>query len=141
MKPKKFRSGDPKPSAASPSPTESKKPKLKKALILFGIGMVAFAVLKVLLELGYLWAFIVFELLGAIPIIVYVVIVRGRMGKIPLPEELPEQWSEAEKLSFIETEKRRKADGKIYLYIAFPFIAAVLVAFVTEFYIPMIFGL
>ena len=138
MKPKKYRFSEQK--LSQPTHSEPKKPKLKKLLIMLGIAMLFFAVLKVFIELGHLWMFIAYELLGAIPIIVYVIIVRGRMGKIPLPEELPDEWSEEEKQTFIATEKQRKEDGKIYLYIAFPFIAAVLIAFVTEFYIPMIFG-
>ena len=137
MKPKKYRFSEQK--LTETNPTEPKKPKIKKLLIMLGIAMIAYAFLKVMLELGFLWMFIAFELLGAIPIIVYVIIVRGRMGKLPLPEELPDEWSEEEKHTFIATEKQRKEDGKVYLYIAFPFIAAVLIAFVTEFYIPMIF--
>jgi uncharacterized membrane protein len=138
MKPKKYRYNEQR--AQQITPTEQKKTKLKKILIMLGIAMIAFAILKILLELGYLWAFIVFELLGGIPIIAYIIVVRGRMGKSPLPEELPDEWSEDEKQSFLATEKQRKEDGKIYLYIAFPFISAVLIAFITEFYIPMIFG-
>lgn len=138
MKPKKFRFNE--TNIPPSTPNEPKKPKLKKALILFGVALVAYAILKVMLELGYLWTFVVFELLGAIPIIVYVIIVRGRMGKLPLPEELPDEWSEQEKQVFLATEKQRKKDGEIYLYIAFPFIAAVLIGFVTEFYLPMFFG-
>jgi len=140
MKPKKYRFNEQKNTETAPAQSENKKPRLKKLLIMLGIAMVAYAVLKVFLELGYLWIFIVFELCGAIPIIVYVIIVRGRMGKLPRPEELPDSWSESEKQTFIATEKQRKEDGKIYLYIAFPFIAAVLIGFVTEFYFPMIFG-
>lgn len=144
MKPKKFRYNEPKepetPSRRPPLTPEEKKRKLKKALILLIISAVAYAVLKLILELGYLWIFIVFEICAAIPIIVYVIIVRGRMGKLPLPEELPDTWSDDEKMRFLETEKQRKKDGRIYLYIAFPLIVAILVAFVTEFYLPMIFG-
>lgn len=147
MKPKKFRFREIKNTATPPdngtrprfSP-EEKKRRIKKALILLSISMVAYAVLKVFLTLGYLFVFIIFELLAAIPVIVYVIIVRGRMGKLPRPEELPDSWSEEEKYRFLETEKQRKKDGQIYLYLAFPFIAAVFIAFVTEFYLPMIFG-
>ncbi len=140
MKPKKYRLSEQKNTPSDPIQAESKKPRLKKILIMLAVAMVAYAVLKVFLTLGHLWVFIVFELCAGIPLIVYVIIVRGRMGKLPLPEELPDSWSESEKLEFIATEKQRKESGKIYLYIAFPFIAAVLVGFVSEFYIPMIFG-
>lgn len=140
MKPKKYRLNEPLRYENTPTPQgEPKKPKLKKVLLMLAIALASYTVLKVFIELGYLWMFIVFEICGAIPILVYVVIVRGRMGKLPLPEELPDSWSEEEKQIFLATEKQRKEDGKIYLYIAFPFIAAVLVGFVSEFYIPMIF--
>ncbi len=140
MKPKKYRFSEQKNSPTAPTQPENKKPRLKKTLILLVIAMAAYTVLKVFIELGYLWVFIIFELCAAIPILVYIIIVRGRLGKLPPPEELPDSWSEDEKLRFLAAEKQRKDDGRIYLYIAFPFIAAVLVGFVSEFYIPMIFG-
>ena len=140
MKPKKLRLNETKPSFPDPPEKEKNKIKIKKAIFLLGISLIAFTVLKILLEFGHLWAFVLFELLGGIPIIIYVVIVRGRMGKIPRPEELPDNWSEDEKMVFIATEKQRKKDGQIYIYIAFPFIAAVLIGFITEFYVPMLFG-
>ena len=140
MKPKKYRFNEQKQSTVSQNGDSApKKPKLKKVLLMLAIALVAYTVLKVFVELGYLSAFLVFEICGAIPILVYVVIVRGRMGKLPLPEELPDSWSEEEKLTFLATEKQRKEDGKIYLYIAFPFIAAVLIGFVSEFYLPLMF--
>jgi len=147
MKPKKYTPNE-RENPSSPqnsgtrtplSPKEKKK-KLKTALILLGIAAVLYAALKILLDEGYLWVFVAYEIAASIPIIVYVIIVRGRLGKLPLPDELPEEWSESEKLEFLETEKQRRKDGKVYLYIATPLIIAILVAFVTEFYLPMIFG-
>lgn len=138
MKPKKYRNGE--GLLPAPPKEKTKGSRLKRALPLLGLSAVAYAVLKIFIELGHLWVFVFFEIVASVPIIVYVVMVRGRMGKIPLSEELPDSWSEAEKAEFIATEKQRKSTARPCLYIAFPFIVAVLVAFITEYYIPMIFG-
>lgn len=138
MKPKKYRNGE--STVPAPPKEKAKGSRLKRALPLLGLSAVAYAVLKIFIELGHLWVFVLFEIIASVPIIVYVILVRGRMGRLPLPEELPDSWSEAEKNSFIATEKQRRSTARPCLYIAFPFIVAVLVAFVTEYYLPMIFG-
>ena len=110
----------------------------KKALLMLAAGIVAYGVLKALLtfELRYFW--IIYELAAGIPIIIYIIIVRGRLGTLPLPEELPPSWSDEEKTAFLDNEKLVRRRGRPCLYTAFPFIFALMTAVITEYYIPMI---
>lgn len=101
-------------------------------------GIFAYGILKALLiyEQRYFW--IIYELAAGLPIIAYIIIVRGRLGTLPLPEELPPAWSDEEKAEFLANEKRARAKGRPCLYIALPFIFALMIAVITEYYIPMV---
>ncbi len=121
-----------------PPKYEKVKFQWKKALLLLLIGIAAYAVLKTLLlyEQRYFW--IIYELAAGIPIIVYIVIVRGRIGSLPTPEELSDAWSDEQKTEFLSNEKRLRDRGRVCLYIAFPFIFALMIAVITEYYIPLV---
>lgn len=110
----------------------------KKALLMILAGILAYGILKALLiyEQRYFW--IIYELAAGLPIIAYIIIVRGRLGTLPLPEELPPAWSDEEKTDFLENEKRIRNKGRPCLYTAFPFIFALMIAVITEYYIPLI---
>ncbi len=112
--------------------------KSKKLLTLLALGIVAYGILKAMLSLGQTYFWIVYELLAGVPFIVYICIVRGRVGKPPTEEMLPDTWTLAEKRLFIEQTKEQHRKGKICMNIAFPFLMALLVAVVTEWYIPML---
>lgn len=118
-------------------PYEKTKFKWKKALLLFGIGALLYAVLKVFLLMDLRIFFVIYEILAGIPIIAYVIVVRGRLSKTPLPEELPDDWSPAEKQAFIDEENALKQKGRPFLYVALPLIIAVMMAFVSEYFIPI----
>ncbi len=112
--------------------------KSKKLLILLGLGVLAYALLKVLLLLDQTYFVIVYELLAGVPIIVYVCIVRGRVGTPPSEDMLPSEWTPEEKKLFLKQAKERHEKGKICMSIAFPFIVALAVALITEWYLPML---
>ena len=121
-------------------PYEKTKFKWKKALLLFGSGVVLYAILKIFLVLDMRIAFVIYEILASIPVIVYIIVVRGRLGNTPKPEELPDDWSDAQKQSFIDEENALKKKGRPLLFIAFPLLIAVMMAFITEYFIPIYFG-
>lgn len=121
-------------------PYEKTKFKWKHALKYLGIGFLLYAVLKVLLLLDLRIFFVIYELLAGIPIIAYVIVVRGRMGKTPTPEELPEDWSPAEKQAFIDEENALKKKGRPLIMVALPLIIAIMMAFITEYFFPIYFG-
>ncbi len=112
----------------------------KKTITMLSLGILAYVVLKVMLLLDQRYFIIFYELFAGIPIIVYVCIVRGRTGVLPKREQLPDEWTDDEKTLFLSQETERRKRGKICLYIAFPFIIALIVALLTEYYIPVIFG-
>lgn len=126
--------------AAQQQPYEKVKFNWKKALLLIGAGVLAYTALKVLLIYDQRYFFIVFEIAASIPILAYIIVVRGRLGKTPKPEELPTEWSDKEKQDFINDENAKKKKGKPLLYVAFPFLMAVMIAFVTEYFIPINFS-
>ncbi len=120
-------------------PYEKTKFKWKKALLLFGSGVVLYAILKIFLVLDMRIAFVIYEILASIPVIVYIIVVRGRLGNTPKPEELPDDWTDAQKQSFIDEENALKKKGRPLLFIAFPLLIAVMMAFITEYFIPIYF--
>jgi len=121
-------------------PYEKTKFKWKKALLLFGSGVLLYVILKIFLVLDMRIAFVIYEILASIPVIVYIIVVRGRLGNTPKPEELPDDWSDAQKQSFIDEENALKKKGRPLLFIAFPLIISVMIAFITEYFIPIYFG-
>ena len=121
-------------------PYEKTKFKWKQALKYLGIGFLLYAVLKVLLLLDLRIFFVVYEILAGIPIIAYVIVVRGRMGKTPTPEELPDDWSPAQKQAFIDEENSLKKKGRPLLMVALPLLIAIMMAFITEYFFPIYFG-
>ncbi len=114
--------------------------KLKKVAPLLALGVLAYAFLKAMLVLGNDIFVIIYELLAGVPIIVYICIVRGRVGTPPSEEMLPSEWTSDEKKLFLKQIKEQREKGKICIRIAFPFILALIVAVLTEMYIPMLFG-
>lgn len=110
----------------------------KKALLMLAAGILAYGVLKALLTLEQRYFWIIYELAAGIPIIIYIINVRGRLGTLPLPEELPPSWSDEEKTAFLDNERTIRKRGRPCLYTAFPFIFALMIAVITEYYIPMV---
>ena len=121
-------------------PYEKTKFKWKKALGIFGIGALLYVILKVLILLDLRIFFVVYEVIASAIMIAYVVVVRGRMGKTPPPEELPDDWSPAQKQAFIDEENALKKKGRPLLMVALPFIVAIMMAFITEYFYPIYFG-
>ncbi len=118
-----------------------KKPKnSQKLLILIGLGVLAYALLKIMLILEQTYFVIVYELLAGVPIIVYVCIVRGRLGTPPTEEMLPSAWTKEEKQLYLSQLHEQRKKGKVCMNAAFPFIMALIAALVTEIYFPMLMG-
>ncbi len=115
-----------------------KMKKSKKLLLLLGLGALAYTVLKVLLLFSQTYFVIIYELLAGVPFIVYVCIVRGRIGTPPSEDMLPSAWSQEEKQLYLSQLNEQRKKGKICMNIAFPFIMALLMAAITEIYLPML---
>ena len=118
-------------------PYEKTKFKWKKALGIFGIGALLYVILKVLILLDLRIFFVVYEVIASVIMIAYVIVVRGRMGKTPSPEELSDTLSPAEKQAFIDEENALKKKGRPLLMVALPFIVAIMMAFITEYFYPI----
>ena len=123
---------------------EKVKFKWKRSLILIAVGILAYVIMRVILELDFKYSFVVwfvYEGIAAVGVIAYVVTVRGNLSSRPLTEDmLPDDWSPSEKAEYIRLDSERRARGKKYLYIAFPFIVAVMIGIVTEIWWPLVTG-
>ena len=125
-------------------PMEKVKFKWKRSLLLIAIGVVAYVVLRLILELGGSYSFavwFVYEGVAAATVIAYVITVRGNLSSKPITHDmLPAEWDDGQKKKYIELDAERRKKGKIFLYIAFPFILAVMMAMLTEIWWPLVTG-
>ncbi len=131
MKPKKYRQND--PLLPQNKPERKKKPfKWKQLCLTIAATALAYAVLALMLEFDQEYIWLIYELCAGLPLIAYTVVVRGRFGDLPEPDELPPEWSEAEKEAFLAEERALRDKGRPYLYFAVPFIMAVLIGFIVQ---------
>lgn len=114
-----------------------KKLDWKRALLLIFIGIVAYAVLKAMLDSGKRYFWIIYELAAGVAIIGYIIKVRGRLGNIPKMHELPSTWTEEEKTSFLDEVTSQRKNAEPWLRTVFIFVFALMIACVTEYYIPL----
>ena len=123
---------------------ERVKFKWKRSLIMILCGVILYAVLKLILNLDLTYSFVVwfvYEGIGGVAVIAYVITVRGDLSSKPPTEDmLPDAWSEKEKYDYLKLCMKRRAAGKKFLYVAIPFIFAVMAAIVSEVWWPMVTG-
>ncbi|MBR2460363.1 MAG: hypothetical protein IKB34_03955 [Clostridia bacterium] len=128
--------------AVASQPMQKVKFKWKRSLIMLALGILAYVILRLLLasDLDYGFAvWFVYEGIAGVCVIAYVITVRGNLSSTPtLPIDLPADWSEAEKSRYIEIEAERRRRGKKFLYIALPFIFAVMMGILSEIWWPMV---
>lgn len=123
---------------------EKIKFKWKRSLALIALGILAYVIMRIILELDFRYSFViwfVYEGIAAVAVIAYVIIVRGNLSSKPITEDmLPSEWSAKEKSDYIKLDAQRRARGKKFLYIAFPFIVAVMMGIVSEIWWPLVTG-
>ncbi|MBQ9117002.1 MAG: hypothetical protein IJY04_08250 [Clostridia bacterium] len=123
-------------------PMEKVKFKWKRSLMLVGLGILAYLILRLLLEFEVPYAFVtwfVYEGIAGVSVIAYVITVRGNLSSTPtLESDLPREWSDMQKHEYLELEAERRKRGKKFLYIAVPFIFAVMMGMVSEIWWPMV---
>jgi len=121
---------------------EKVKFKWKHSLLLIACGALLYGVLKLLLTLDFDYSFVIwfiYEGVAGISVIAYVITVRGDLGSKPPTEDmLPDDWSEKEKYDYLKLCMKRRAAGKKFLYVAIPFIIAVMAGILSEIWWPMI---
>lgn len=134
MKPKKYRQNELKEQQNAPK--REKKPFKWKQLVLTVLATAAaYAFLALMLEFRQEYMWIVYELCGGLPLVAYTVIVRGRYGNLPERDELPPEWSDAEKDAFLAEEQALRDKGRPYLYFAIPFIMSLLIGFIANYWL------
>ena len=134
MKPKKYRQNELKEQQNAPK--REKKPFKWKQLGLTVLATAAaYAFLALMLEFRQEYMWIVYELCGGLPLVAYTVIVRGRYGSLPQKDELPPEWSDAEKDAFLAEEQALRDKGRPYLYFAIPFIMSLLIGFIANYWL------
>ena len=134
MKPKKYRQNELKEQQNAPK--REKKPFKWKQLVLTVLATAAaYAFLALMLEFRQEYMWIVYELCGGLPLVAYTVIVRGRYGNLPERDELPPEWSDAEKDAFLAEEQALRDKGRSYLYFAIPFIMSLLIGFIANYWL------
>ena len=105
-------------------PMEKVKFKWKRSLIMIGVGILAYVILRLFLVSGLEYGFavwFVYEGIAGVAVIAYVITVRGNLSSTPtLYEDLPADWSDERKDEFLCLEAKRRAAGKKFLYIAVP---------------------
>ena len=123
---------------------EKVKFKWKRSLIMIGCAVLLYGILKLFLTLDLEYSFIVwfiYEGIAAVAVIAYVITVRGDLSSKPPSEDmLPADWSEKQKYDYIKLCLKRRAEGKKFLYVAIPFIFAVMAGIVSEIWWPMVTG-
>ncbi|MBQ9116471.1 MAG: hypothetical protein IJY04_05560 [Clostridia bacterium] len=123
---------------------EKVKFKWKRSLIMIACGIALYGILKLFLVLDLPYSFaiwFVYEGIAGAAVIAYVITVRGDLSaKPPKEADLPAEWSEKEKYDYIKLALKRRAAGKKFLYIAVPFIFAVMAGIVSEIWWPMVTG-
>ena len=121
---------------------EKVKFRWKHSLVLIALGILAYVILRVVLEIGPRYSFVIwfiYEGIAAVAVIAYVIIVRGNLSSKPITEDmLPEEWSFKEKADYLALDKVRREKGKKFLYIALPFIIAVMMGILSEIWWPMV---
>ena len=134
MKPKKYRQNELREQQNAPK--REKKPFKWKQLCLTVLATaVAYAFLALMLEFRQEYIWIIYELLGGLPLVAYTVVVRGRFGVLPEKDELPPEWSDAEKDAFLKEEQALRDKGRPYLYFAIPFIMSILIGFIAQYWL------
>lgn len=125
-------------------PLEKTKFKWKQALGLIALGLLAYIILRAVLSLGlkYDWiVWFVYEGIGGLAVLIYVVIVRGDLSsKPPTVDMLPNDWTVERKEKYVALALERRRRGKKLLYIALPFIIAVMLGIVSEIWWPLVSG-
>lgn len=123
---------------------EKVKFKWKRSLIMIAVGVLLYGILKLLLKLDLAYSFTVwfiYEGIAGAAVLAYVITVRGDLSSKPPTEDmLPADWSEKEKYDYLRLCMKRRAAGKKFLYIAIPFIFAVMAGIVSEIWWPMVTG-
>ena len=123
---------------------EKVKFKWKRSLILIACGIALYGVLKLVLTLDFAYSFViwfVYEGIAGAAVVAYVIVVRGDLSSKPPTEDmLPADWSEKEKIEYIRLALRRRKSGKKLLYIAVPFIFAVMGGILSEIWWSMVTG-
>ena len=123
---------------------EKVKFKWKRSLIMLACGIALYGILKLFLVLDLEYSFVtwfVYEGIAGVAVVAYVITVRGDLSsKPPIEIDLPADWSEKEKYDHIKLTLKRRAAGKKFLYIAVPFIFAVMAGIVSEIWWPMVTG-
>ena len=123
---------------------ERVKFKWKRSLIMIACGIVLYGILKLFLTLDLDYSFVVwfvYEGAAALAVIAYIVTVRGDLSpKPPTEDMLPSDWSAKEKYDYLKLCLKRRDAGKKFLYIAIPFIFAVMAGIVSEIWWPMVTG-
>ena len=123
---------------------EKVKFRWKRSIILLLCGVALYFILKLFLELDFKYSFViwfVYEGIAAVSVLSYIITVRGDISsKPPKEEDLPREWSLKQKADYIELALKRRAAGKKLLYIAVPFIFAVMGGILSEIWWPMVKG-
>lgn len=133
MKPKKYRKNE--TTDVSEKSERKKKPfKWKQLCLTVAAIAAAYAVLAIMLEYEQEYIWIIYELCAGLPLIAYTVVVRGRFGELPEPDELPLEWSAEEKEAFLEGERALRDKGRPYLYFSVPFLMALIIGFVVQYW-------
>ena len=121
---------------------ERVKFKWKRSAIMIGCGVLLYMFLKLMLTLDFKYSFItwfIYEGIAAVAVIAYVIIVRGDLApKPPKEEDLPSEWTVKEKADYLELNLKRREKGKRFLYVAIPFIFAVMAGILSEIWWPMV---
>lgn len=121
---------------------EKVKFKWKRSAIMIGCGIVLYFILKLFLTLDLKYSFVtwfVYEGIAAVAVIAYVIIMRGDLSpKPPAENDLPADWTVTQKADYIELNLKRRASGKRFLYVAIPFIFAVMAGILSEIWWPMV---
>ena len=123
---------------------EKVKFKWKRSAIMVGCGIVLYFMLKLILTLDFKYSFVIwfiYEGIAALSVISYVIVMRGDLSpKPPLETDLPADWTVTQKADYIELNLKRREFGKRFLYIAIPFIFAVMAAILSEIWWPAVSG-
>lgn len=123
---------------------ERVKFKWKRSLIMIACGIVLYGILKLFLVLDLAYSFViwfVYEGVAGAAVVLYVITVRGDLSsKPPTVDMLPDNWSEKEKYDHLKLCMKRRDAGKKFLYVAIPFIFAVMAGIVSEIWWPMVTG-
>ena len=126
------------------SKMEKVKFKWKYSLIMLACGIMLYVILRVLLALDLKYSFVVwfvYEVVAGGSVLAYIVTVRGDLSsKPPTEDTLPSEWSTKQKADYLELNLKRRAAGKKFLYVAIPFIFAVMAGIVSEIWWPMVTG-